>query len=227
MSLTNYYRTLNIDMSIPIQHKEYLKNINYTPKVIYDIGSSVLHWADEAKKIWPNSNIIAFEGMQEVNEFYNEKNITYFTELVGDKDGREVEYYYHTLYLGGNSYYRENPKYSPAAVDIYKDENKQIRKLRTVDSLIAENNLPYPDFIKIDTQGSEIDILKGMVKCLKYVKHLIVELQHVEYNIGANLITTSIPFIESLGFKLVTNSTPNDYFCGNGPDADYHFIKDV
>lgn len=227
MSLTKYYRTLNNDISIPTQHQKYLSNIDYTPKVIYDIGAAVLHWTDEAKKIWPDSNIIAFEGLKEVDEFYKEKKVTYFTELVGDIDGREVQYHCHTAYLGGNSYYRENDKFSPAAKDIYTEENQQTRYLRTVDSLIKENNLPYPDFVKIDTQGSEIDVLNGMTECLKHVQHLIVELQHVEYNIGANLVKTSLPFIENLGFSLVANDTPNLYFCGNGPDADYHFIKNV
>lgn len=227
MSLTKYYRTLNNDISIPTKHQKYLSNIDYTPKVIYDIGAAVLHWTDEAKKIWPDSNIIAFEGLKEVDEFYKEKKVTYFTELVGDIDGREVQYHYHTAYLGGNSYYRENDEFSPAAKDIYTKENQQTRHLRTVDSLIKDNNLPYPDFVKIDTQGSEVDILKGMTECLKHVKHLIIELQHVEYNIGANLVSTSLPFIESLGFSLVPNDSPNLYFCGNGPDADYHFIKNV
>jgi len=64
-----------------------------------------------------------------------------------------------------------------------------------------------------------------MTETLKSVKHLIIELQHVEYNIGAKQIEESIPFIYSLGFELVKNDTNNKYFCGNGPDCDYHFIK--
>jgi hypothetical protein len=64
-----------------------------------------------------------------------------------------------------------------------------------------------------------------MKDTLKSVKHLIVELQHVEYNIGARLVDESIPFIKSLGFELVPNESGNLYFCGNGPDADYHFVR--
>lgn len=45
-----------------------------------------------------------------------------------------------------------------------------------------------------------------------------------------NNYVDSIPFIESLGFKLqpvnlINVGDMNPYFCGNGPDADYHFMK--
>ena len=87
------------------------------------------------------------------------------------------------------------------------------------------NKYPQPDLIKIDTQGSELDILKGAENTIKGVKHLIVELQHVQYNIGAKLVDESIEYIFSLGFELVPTGNDNKYFCGNGPDADYHFIR--
>jgi hypothetical protein len=64
-----------------------------------------------------------------------------------------------------------------------------------------------------------------MTNTLKTVKHLIVELQHVEYNIGAKQTNKSIPFIESLGFELVRTGTKDKFFYNNGADADFHFIK--
>ena len=103
---------------------------------------------------------------------------------------------------------------------------EKIFKLKKIEDVIKE---PI-DMVKIDVQGAELDILKGMPKALSNVKHLIVELQHVEYNIGAKQLEQSIPFIESLGFKLAPSSTIyknnlNKYFSAGGPDADYHFIK--
>ncbi len=37
----------------------------------------------------------------------------------------------------------------------------------TLDNFILENNLPKPDLVKIDTEGSEVDILAGMPRTLK------------------------------------------------------------
>ena len=87
-------------------------------------------------------------------------------------------------------------------------------------TVVKEHNFPYPDLVKIDVQGCEKDIIKGGIDIIKHAKHLIIELQHVEYNLGAPKCFETIPYIESLGFKLVT-----PLFCNNGPDGDYHFVN--
>ena len=221
---TDYYKRLHNEISIPQGHVDYLKTIQYTPSVVYDIGSAVLHWTKEAKQIWPNARYIAFEAMTQIEEWYDEYGIEYSLGVFSDENNKEVIYHCNPTLLGGNSYYKENEKYSPAAKDIYTKEFEELRYTVTMDSMIELCNFPLPDFVKIDVQGAELDILNGMTKTLKNVKHLIVELQHVEYNIGAKQVNESIPFIESLGFKLVYQGD-NKYFHGNGPDADYHFVK--
>ena len=45
----------------------------------------------------------------------------------------------------------------------------------TLDNIKNKNNLPNPDLIKIDTQGSEIDILKGAKNTLKKCKLIYLE----------------------------------------------------
>jgi hypothetical protein len=53
------------------------------------------------------------------------------------------------------------------------------------------------------------------------VQQLIVEMQHVDYNLGAPKVHETLPYIESLGFKCVAPR-----FCGNtNVDADYGFTK--
>jgi FkbM family methyltransferase len=220
---TGYYRTLHNDISIPEQHIKYLSTINYSPNVIYDIGAAALHWTKEAKKVWPTAKYYAFEAVMEVEDFYKEYGIDYSLGVYSDIDGKEVTFYEDPVCLGGNSYYRENVAYSPAAEKIYSDASGKKRMTRTIDSMVKERGFQLPDFVKIDVQGAELDILNGMTDTLKNVKHLIVELQHVEYNLGAKQVNESIPFIRSLGFNLVENSQL--YFCGNGPDADYHFTR--
>jgi len=232
--LTHYYKTLHNDGNIPAQHIDYLYKMerfyNIKPNVIYDIGSAVLHWTKNAKKVWKDTKIIAFEAVREVEDFYKEFDIEYEIGVFSDTDNKEIIFYEHPTCLGGNSYYKENSKFSAAAEKLYNTEHQTLRTTNTIDAVVAKRRFPLPDLIKIDVQGAELDILNGMKDTIKHVKHIIVELQHVEYNVGACLVTDSIPFIESLGFQLVQPATvsPNiqeNYFCGNGPDCDYHFIK--
>lgn len=231
---THFYKTIHNDYQIPPHNEKYLEGIktvhNFEPTVIYDIGAAVLHWTKFGKKIYPNAKIIAFEAVREVKEFYDDYGIDYHLDVLGDEDGKEITFYEHPIYLGGNSYYKENSKYSKIADDIYNEEHQIIRKMRTIDSIVKERNFPLPDMIKIDVQGCELDILKGMTETLKTVQHILVELQMVEYNIGAKTTADSIPFIESLGFELqpvnlINEGDKNLYYCGNGPDADYHFKR--
>jgi len=232
--LTNYYKRLHNDGDIPTQHIKYLYKIeeyfNIKPNVIFDIGSAILHWTKNAKKIWKDSRIIAFEAMEEVEDFYKDYGVEYEIGVFSDTDDKELIFYNNPIYLGGNSYYKENSKYSSAAEKIYLQEFETKRITKTIDTIIKEKNLPLPDLVKIDVQGAEIDILNGMKESLINVKHLIVELQHVQYNIGAKMLDESFPIIKSFGFELVPldliiPEEKNNYFCGNGPDCDYHFIK--
>lgn len=233
--LTKYYWDIHQSGDIPLNHIQYISKLsetfNFTPTVIYDIGSAVLHWTKHAKELWPNSTIITFEALREVETFYKQYGANYNIGVFSDTDEKEIIFYEHPLYLGGNSYYRENPQFSPASEKIYDADHMSHRHTSRIDTVAKKNNLPLPDLIKIDVQGAELDILVGMGDILKNVKHLIVELQHVEYNIGAKQVIESLPIIESYGFSLVPTSlifpeNKNKYFCGNGPDADYHFIRE-
>jgi FkbM family methyltransferase len=219
--IKEHLRHLSNTWPMPQEHILYLDRMknefNIKPSIIYDIGACVLHWSSEAHKIWPDAKIYAFEAMDSVEFLYKEKNIEYCIGVFSDVDNKEVTFYQNDISPGGNSYYKENSW----ATDIYynKDSEKLLKTI-TIDTAVNNKNFPYPDLIKIDVQGCEIDILKGMSKTLFYCKHLIIELQHSQYNTGAPLNTESVPFIESLGFELIT-----PLFVNNGPDGDYHFIN--
>lgn len=206
---------------LPKDHVEYLKKLKeigkVEPKVIYDIGSSLLHWTNEAEKIWSDSKIYLFDATDSLDFLYKERGFEYNIGVLSDNDHENVLFYQNDEFPGGNSYYKEDSYFT----DIYYGKNNErIYKKNTLDKIVESKNFKYPDLIKIDVQGCELDVLKGATNVLKYCTHLIIELQHLQYNTGAPLSTESIPFIESLGFELIT-----PLFCNNGPDGDYHFIK--
>jgi FkbM family methyltransferase len=223
----SYPHLKNISKNRPIaqSHQDYLIKLRdefgFTPTHIYDVGACVLHWLTIAKEVWPNSSYYLFDAMEESEEIFQETPHDYHIGVYSDVDNKEVIFYKNVTFPGGNSYYMENPKHSSMSSALFANPANQFkRKTITLDTVRRQKNFPYPDLLKIDVQGCELDILSGSTDILKNVKHLIIELQHVEYNIGAKLTNESIPIIESMGFELITPK-----FSNNGPDADYHFKR--
>jgi FkbM family methyltransferase len=206
-----------------IRYLHHMKQQNIEPKVIYDIGSCVLHWTEKAKEVWPNSEVILFEAMDEVERLYKENNFEKYSVgyVLSNESNKEVYFYQNLENPGGNSVYKENPELSPLSEILFPENNRVKKKTITLDDLVSKNNYPKPDLIKMDVQGSELDVLRGASETLKHCNHLILELQLKEYNINAPNYQEVIDYLRSLGFE------NNGMFSGNDIDGDYHFYRNI
>ena len=203
--------------NFPKDHVNYLKQLKasgFEPKVIYDIGASVLYWTKHAEALWPEATIVLFDAFRPAEFLY--KGYKYHMGVLSDKDDEVVKFYVNDMYPAGNSYYREIGTFG----NVFPKENYVLYTTERLDSVVEENEFPLPDLVKLDVQGSEKDIIAGGLKTISHAKHLIVELQCVEYNEGAPNVEETLPYIESLGWKCTA-----PLFCDNGPDGDYGFTR--
>ena len=198
---------------LPKPHDDYLKTMNANPKVIYDIGACVLHWTNKAKDIWPSADYYLIDATDSVEPFLKQSGHPYAINVLSDEDDKTVYFYQNDEHPGGNSYYKETTGF-------YKESDKVVKTTKTLDTLVKQNNWPYPDLLKIDIQGAELDMLKGATECLKNCSDIIVECQHKNYNDGAPKINDVKEYLESLGFSFITNFYITDV------DGDYHFRRD-
>jgi FkbM family methyltransferase len=215
-------RELGSQRLIPKDHVDYLaalKAQGFEPRVIYDIGACVLHWTNESRRIWPNAETVAFEAMDSSEFLYKEQGLKYFMGALSDVTGKEVEFYQNDWHPGGNSYYKENAEVNPEAPQYFNEKHKRVLKTATLDAVVRLKQFPLPELIKMDVQGAELDVIKGASQVLQTVKHVILELQSVEYNKGAPLKDTVIAYMDTIGFDC------KGLFSNNGPDGDYHFVK--
>jgi FkbM family methyltransferase len=215
-------RELGQQRLIPRAHVNYLRALKeqgVSPRVIYDIGACVLHWTTEAREIWPDAEIIAFEAMDSTEFLYKEAGMRYHIGVLSDESGKEVDFYQNDQHPGGNSYYLENPDVNPQAPAYFNESHRRKLKTVTVDAVQRLKQFPQPDFLKLDVQGAELDVLKGSQECLAAVDHVILELQKVEYNRGAPLFDSVIAWMEAQGFEC------QGIFSDQGPDGDYYFRR--
>jgi len=206
---------------MPRKHKEYLKKIqDVNPIVIYDVGSCVLHWARPARNVWPDARIICFDVIEEVRHLH--KGYEYYCYALSDKDGIEKTFYKSLVHMGGQSLYRENPKINPNA-DVFFGKSSEVKVItHRLDTIVEKHNIPLPDLMKIDVQGSEMDILIGAQNTISKCTDIILELQEFDYNIGAPKAKEVIDYMSSIGYTCVAEK-----FSSNRFDADYHFRKSL
>ncbi len=197
-------------------HAQYLVSLarqGYNPAVIYDIGSSLLYWCSEAQRIWPGAIVICFDGMEELDFLYESTPFQFLPAILSDS-AKVVKWDQNDRLPGGNSYFREKKGHT------FPENRYRECTTVTLDEVVQQKHLPYPDLIKLDVQGAESDVLRGATKCLEHCTRLIVEIQREEYNEGAPLLGQTLPFVESLGFYCEA-----PLFCDNGPDGDYGFAR--
>lgn len=163
------------------------------PSVIYDIGANKGGWARSIRSVFPHARVEEFEG--------NPKHARPGVHLVllGEKDA-VVPFYTCTTDTDdtGASIYRETSRhFLPATCAILQ------RPLVPLDTYRASSNLPPPDFLKLDVQGAELDVLRGATECLKTTSYLLLEVSLHRWNQGAPMIEEVIRFLDDREYVLI------------------------
>lgn len=165
-----------------------------SPTSILDIGANVGGFYHEAKQHWPDAYFLLIEGNPACAEMLAATGASHRIALLSDS---EKEVTFHTRKgaptCTGASYLREQTEF-------YNDENLITETLSTqrLDDLL--DGQPF-QLIKIDTQGSELDIFRGGENTLAAAKAVIMEVSHVEYNAGAPMAPDVFRFMEERGFR--------------------------
>lgn len=172
-----------------------LKNLNqYNFNSVLDIGAHHGNFYRELSKIKHIEKWLLIEANKNCESHLASLNVPFKIAMLSDRV-KNQPYYQHKFdnTCTGNSYYRELSHH-------YKDENIIIDILTTCTLDDIVNNEQY-DFIKIDTQGAEIDILKGGLRTLKNAKLVLLETSVIPYNENAPLQKEVVEFMYSNGFN--------------------------
>ena len=214
---TEDYKKLNFnDIHISLTKK---KN-----PIIFDIGANQGQSIIRFKKLFPNSEIHAFEPIEKEfsnlrSKFQNDNSIILNNFALGENE--EEKDFYIATNTGNSSFYKLNPNTKWLEVrskqfnikpENFISEIKKI-KIKTLDEYCKSNKITKIDILKIDSQGYEDKILLGASKILekKIVKIIETELmfddiyeKHLSfYDIEKYLIKNNFRLIalEPLNFK--------------------------
>ena len=165
-----------------------------------DIGAYRGDFSTLIKQLWPGIKVWQFEA----DERQKPHNPEAFYVLLGNQQ-RECDFYTvdeKDAFTTGSSVYRENTEY-------YRNPIILKKKMTTIDRIMKRvdfsGNWKEHGLVKLDTQGSEVDILKGARNFLETFtpRLILLEASVFPYNIGAPLIAGVFAYMTSIGYRAI------------------------
>lgn len=180
------YRVPDMEWSI-----NNLKLNGFKPTYILDIGAFQGEWTKIIQRIFTGSKVLMIEA-QESKKIYLEKlkseTVDYKITLLGPE-------------IKSSSKFYVNETVSSALPETTKSNQSFIEiPMNTLDSIVQQKNWGYADFIKLDVQGFELEVLKGATESLKHAEVVLMEVSLLEINKGAPLIKDVINFMDVHSF---------------------------
>lgn len=158
------------------------------PEYILDIGCGHGEWFLRCNKFFPNSKYLLFDANifnDSKLSLLKEKYLNFSYKICLLSDSVKKLKFFNMGY--GSSVYEEKTNFSRQVENITSStlENELIDL-----NLTSTNNM-----IKLDVQGSEIDILKGLNNHISFFETIILETSVKEYNKNAPLFIDVINFM--------------------------------
>lgn len=171
----------------------YLRASGVTLRRVLDVGAYEGNWTRLLRGLYPAAEVIMVEANTDKEARLRGLGDCRIAVL-GDVDGREVDYY--RCQDGdagsGNGIYRENTTYR------FAPEKRRCVTLKTL--LGSDDGF---DLIKMDVQGAELDVIRGGLGIVRNSRYLLLELQTHDYNLGAPHFEEVVAFLDEQGFAVV------------------------
>lgn len=173
-----------------------LKFDGYAPRTMLDVGAHIGTFSLGFLQTFPDCVPTLVEPNPFCEEALAKLPFERHMAAASDETG-EAELFLTKEWLQstGTSLYREN-------TDFFRDE---VTIKRTVPKARLDDLFPHRrfDFVKIDTQGSELDVLRGGETVLRGADYVLIEISLVNYNTGAAPAEAVFAQLASMGFEPV------------------------
>ncbi|MHB2149541.1 FkbM family methyltransferase [Calditrichota bacterium LG25] len=164
----------------------------------FDVGANHGYYSIKVSSILPNVKIYSFEpfssNVQKLikNKELNNNNIHIIKKVVSDKKG------FIKVYFAGV----DNDGSTSCIPKFEDNSNFEVVESITIDSFVEENNLVGKKIFKIDVEGFEPNVLKGMKNTLRQ-HDSIVFIEHNSETLSKNnsSIYSLIEIMKTLGYK--------------------------
>jgi FkbM family methyltransferase len=170
-------------------------------KTLLDVGANNGHFSGFFEEFYPETKITTVECNERNAQLLAQYDWDNHYICVGEKPCTKKFYIDRAVEIsGGDSFYREDTRH-------YDDAIVEEKEIVTLDDYFEGEQF---DFVKMDTQGSELDILRGGEKLMEGAEWLMLELSFVPYNKGAPLIDDVLAYTREHGWRMYDTFGPVD-----------------
>ena len=171
-----------------------LKKLGFESKYVIDVGAYKGEWSKMFQYIFPKSHILMIEAQNSQDNVLKQvsndlKNTSYQIALLGAEKGKKVVFNLNSTVSSVLS--EHTPNNFP----------NEIRFTETIDYILnSKETVHLPDFLKLDVQGYELEILKGSTTVLSTIQFILCEVSLIDINKNCPLISEVFAFLEVKNF---------------------------
>ena len=126
-------------------------------KLIFDVGANIGKFSSNLKRFFPNSEFYCFEPIGPTFRKLEENLKSNQFHLIQKALGEKQEY----VTIKINEDYRSDENSLVAKNQPFDSKKEETLEVVTLDSFLQISSIPQIDFLKIDTEGFDLKVLKG------------------------------------------------------------------
>jgi FkbM family methyltransferase len=187
-----YKRSIKERLGVPSMHwsLQNIKQMGFEPAFVLDIGAYEGYWTRDFLEVFSSSKVLMLEAQKSkeaklqllCSEF---TNVSFHIALLSNEDGKVL-------------HFEENE--TASHVSFNHSSGSSIVNSETVDAILQRKGLPNPDFIKLDVQGFELEVLRGATAALHYAEFCLLEVSFLQLD-DSPLVLEVLNYMDSKGFQ--------------------------
>jgi FkbM family methyltransferase len=195
----------------------YFRNLLIRLKIncVIDVGANRGQFARNVRRSGYNGRLLSFEPNREdfvqlSNLTKNDKLWRVFNIALGNENAeRQFHVTKTTLFNSFLDPISMNPSFTVSGMDVVRTDTVQVKRLDSIMAELLEAISEPRVFLKLDTQGFDLEVVRGAEKCMDAIVGLQSELsvtpiyEHIPHYLEA------LDYYESLGFSLMNLFTVN------------------
>ena len=159
-----------------------------------DGGAAKGAWAQQFKMIYPEAQILCIEP--------RDAEQSELQKMATELPGIHIAQTLIGAAVGQVEFFESGDQSSMLKTGTGNAFGKTVKAdMTTLDELVRSKKLPWPDLIKLDLQGAELQALAGAAECLKHAQLVLLEVSFIAIHQNMPLIADVIPFMKERGFE--------------------------